>query len=501
MFDHPKNINDLADGDILRQILLCASNDVLHENYGMDTYCQIMMLALVCRRWMQQLKQQLCQTAIVERQKMHPDATQAGQPAIYGVSSNIPFILRSQQSAATRRLMIIGIFSGSAFPLVDALDQLHFSSGTWSAMESLRFKSYIAPNKYLPSIVSTRHTSDYLLRNIPNIAEIADKESTVGGPQRFLISMLVSARLPKLRLLQLHQPQLGLDAPSCSPENITGLTLSAPVVLRHRMHLPRIMATQLQYLSIYLVDGSFPWTYFTDSSHGSIVFSYLERLRLEFAENEVPPVAVSSEGMILVFPRLRELDIQGALAVYTDFYSLFVASPVQSLVLHESVDRWDALDVRILKKVKALDLHLARGNGHLGDRDQSIFSMLALASPVLQDARLDIPRLCLLPGQQTNWPLLQCLHIVADCVELRAVEVLIIQLPRLWHLQIDCFTTECSYGMPLAELALLATHCRLQVIEIKTAAPIDEPGTEWLQRLAHVIPSLMDVQIRTKLPA
>ncbi|KAJ1954018.1 hypothetical protein EC988_002662, partial [Linderina pennispora] len=363
-------LNTLANGDIVRRALAIASNTLLSGNYGIQEHRCVALLSTVCRKWEEYLRLCLHSTVILEyvsNERTVDDTWRKWlqnslfrREARYLWMSNSGSVEYSSMQDHCKELRIVNKTGENTFEFANALFQIGFAASLWPGIRSLRFVgSFVASSGGFDDSAAEA-ASALIAQCLPGLTAIDHASCPVYSSSHLteVIDRLACHYLQQLQSLSLTgtypQHQLRLSA-----ENLTKVEFDAPAIA-DRIEPSCIPVTQLHTLRITNMNCTFPWRNFAGTGSTRIEFTNLQRLELTFARNTSEPVPIGADLKRLQFPRLRHLHISRSFDAFTNFYSVFSPSSLDSFNALESMRYVEEVDTDIISSLSKLTLNTAK---------------------------------------------------------------------------------------------------------------------------------------------
>ncbi|KAJ1954171.1 hypothetical protein EC988_002577, partial [Linderina pennispora] len=162
----------------------------------------------------------------------------------------------------------------------------------------------------------------------------------------------------------------------------------------------------------------------------------MKELVLEFVYMGDDMGTMSIAGFGLRFPKLLMLRALNGLLYYSNFYTAFVDSPLESLYIAEMRAHLEYVDPRVIRNVRALEIHPMESTSYLLDMVNPYSHLLFVDSMAQAATLVSIPPY-MLPA--INWTNLREVKLDLDRLEFEPIDVLLLRLPFLKSLSINYF--------------------------------------------------------------
>ncbi|KAI8326433.1 hypothetical protein GQ54DRAFT_20 [Martensiomyces pterosporus] len=464
------HVSDLGDAN-LQRIFDVLYGDFWHAQLELREYRHALPLAAVCSAWRPYVCRHIYRSAVLEiEHRYSSNGLPISSESValgYSWCSNIDLVISLGHCHLVQDVRLLSLNAPCGYlSIVEGLESVGFSSGSWQNVESL-----LVDNDYFPEPMEDEEysypadvdghllrISKYLQCHLPNIAKLKCQPFYGEANASRLFNMLLNQYLRQLRSIWVHYSPIEFSHPSFS-RSLTNLYIRMDSVAAAR--IPRIFASSLLSLSLYRVPHNTSiWNYFVGDNTGHTQFTNLEELSISF----IPPESAGENAAVSSaksqkcnsspsFPRLETLSVRfdDASIHGNDFYSLFLDSPLRDIKILDSLDSLQQLDTRLLAKADKVEVSIVPEHS-MCKSDLDGFTHRLFGSPLgasnIAFGHLD-GKSCISLPLRISWSNLVWLGFHAATTPAAMVR-LISQLPTLRHLHI----TYMSMGEPGGKLEL-----------------------------------------------
>ncbi|KAJ1944253.1 hypothetical protein FBU59_002653 [Linderina macrospora] len=207
--------------------------------------------------------------------------------------------------------------------------------------------------------------------------------------------------------------------------------------VRPRGDLPPIPIRCLRVLELFQIEDAIPWQLF-ETLRGVLNFESLESLLLEFVHRAETTIGFPGFSWSILFPRLSRLNVTGTAYVYSDIFGYFKDQHFDELVIVDDPIFFEKLSEHTLENVKVLRISHPTGTPFVDTYSVEMAEHLynlqsSVEQAIIRQIRLPLPQLI-------AWEDLLLLDITASIADKYGLINLILQLPQLRTLVIDCFS-------------------------------------------------------------
>ncbi|ORX71808.1 hypothetical protein DL89DRAFT_311102, partial [Linderina pennispora] len=493
------NINSVACDRMLEGILLYAAQGSHEETGVVGSFLRMIELASVCRQWRFRLIAHICRTAIAECKRVPHQNAGNNSPSSYKWISNIKLITAMGLSSKTRELYIYDIDGKGTSSFSAAMEATRFGSYSWDRVSLLKFgrgafKDTEAGNPGVIGSVFSILTSNF--PSISNVNYLLDSLPRTSGTT--LRAMLINHYTSQSMTVCIREWNLTASL-GLLRQDITKLDISTSVMAGALQDL-RFPNSSLQYLRVTDVERCFRWDWFrSDANEWYVVFPELKELVLEFVcmGDDMGTMSIARFG--LRFPKLLMLRALNGLLYYSDFYTAFVDSPLESLYIAEMGTHLEYVDSRVIRNVHALEIRPMESTSYLLHMVSPYSHLLSVDSMAQAAILVSIPPY-MLPA--INWTNLREVELDLDRLEFEPIDALLLRLPFIKSLSINYFvyswqTTDdyhphCTSSDSPVELLSMSLQYVSLAIKDKNLGPV---CVKWLCTLIPHIPSLLTARV------
>ncbi|KAJ1722151.1 hypothetical protein LPJ53_003387 [Coemansia erecta] len=396
-----------------------------------------------------------------QQQQQHRDT--ARRAAEWASNISVLALQATQPMLATKLRIQAFVDSADYALLIDAMRSDGFEQHKWTNVSTIEFVDFAAvptpsaqqqQQQQLQQVLQTASALEpsyagvtrLLAEHMPGVEDISSSTWDISAASRCLATHLVRQYGAALRVWNVQTMASGISAgqPKIG-SSLTALHIqAAQLQLLGKASVP---AAQLQNLTLSHAPPFFSWQPFASSSNEpkKLEFTSLTALTIDYEKDNVandthrddatrssksPHVTMGVDPRHIAFPRLAALTVRRVPYTYTSAWSMFLGAPLKKLQVAGKHAHVRYLDVRLLKNIDCVDLHLYLST-HAQGKFTSLVKTLLAAESDMRSAWLRHSEVFPLSVPQTaGWTNLRELNITAY-IPPSALLNLVSQLPKL----------------------------------------------------------------------